>query len=369
MKHSPLHDRHVQRGAKFGAFGGWEMPLEYAATQPGGGGVLKEHHAVRSGVGVFDVSHLGKARVAGPGAAAHVDATLTNSLARIAPGRAQYTLCCDDPTGGIVDDLIAYFVGPDEMFLVPNAANNAEVVARLAAEAPPGVDVVDLHEEYAILAVQGPRSDDLLRSVDLPVGHRYMSFVQTSWKDATLTVCRTGYTGEHGYELVLPAEAAGVLWDALFDAGATYDAVACGLGARDTLRTEMGYPLHGQDISLDVTPVQARLGWAVGWKKPAFWGREVLLAERAARPARRLLGIAARGRGIPRPGMSVLDAGGEQVGTVTSGTFSPTLRSGVGLALLDAAVEVEAGVAVDVRGRSEPFVVQRPPFVDASPTS
>ncbi len=364
MTRSPLHDRHVARGAKFAAFGGWDMPLEYS-----GGGVLKEHQAVRSGVGVFDVSHLGKARVHGPGAAAYVDATLTNSLARIAPGQAQYTLCCDDATGGIVDDLIAYFVGPDEVFLVPNAANCAEVVRRLAEQAPTGVEVVDQHEAYAILAVQGPRSDDLLTSAGLPVGHAYMSFVEAPWKDAALTVCRTGYTGEHGYELVAPAESAAGLWDALFEAGEPYGLVPCGLGARDTLRTEMGYPLHGQDISLDVTPVQARLGWAVGWKKPAFWGRSTLVAERAAGPARRLLGLSAVGRGIPRPGMTVVDADGAPVGTVTSGTFSPTLRTGVGLALLAAGIGEGTQVAVDIRGRQEAFVVERPPFVSASPTA
>ena len=363
MTRSPLHDRHEARGAKFAEFGGWEMPLEYA-----GGGVLKEHEAVRTRVGVFDVSHLGKARVTGPGAAAYVDATLSNSFAKIAPGQAQYTLCCDDATGGIVDDLIAYYVSPDEVFLVPNAANCAEVVRRLVAEAPDGVDVAGLHEAYAILAVQGPRSDDLLSGVGLPVGHAYMSFVEAPWKESSLTVCRTGYTGEHGYELVVPADAAGTLWDALFEAGAAYDVVPCGLGARDTLRTEMGYPLHGQDISLDVTPVQARLGWAVGWKKPAFWGRSVLVAEREAGPARRLLGLTSTGRGIPRPGMTVVDAAGAPVGTVTSGTFSPSLRVGVGLALLDAGVGDGAEVAVDVRGRRQPFVVKRPPFVSASPT-
>ena len=363
MKRSPLHDRHLARGAKFAEFGGWEMPLEYA-----GGGVLKEHAAVRGAVGIFDVSHLGKARVSGPGAADYVDATLSNSLAKIGPGRAQYTLCCDDATGGIVDDLIAYHRGPEEIFLVPNAANTAEVARRLAARAPAGVEVVDLHEEYAILAVQGPRSDELLTGAGLPAGHGYMSFVDTDWRGVSVTICRTGYTGERGYELVVPSSAAGELWDTLFEAGAGFDVAACGLGARDTLRTEMGYPLHGQDISLDVTPVQARIGWAVGWKKPAFWGRTVLLAEREAGPARRLLGLEARGRGIPRPGMTVVDGAGTPVGTVTSGTFSPTRRVGVGLALLDAGVAEESEVAVDVRGRRELFVVVRPPFVKSSPT-
>jgi len=371
MMRSPLHARHQAMGAKFAEFGGWEMPLEYA-----GGGVVKEHQAVRERVGVFDVSHLGKARVAGPGAAAYVDATLTNALSKIGPGRAQYTLCCDEETGGIVDDLICYLVGQDEVFLVPNAANCAEVVRRLDAQAPAGVTVANLHQEYAILAVQGPRSAELLRTVGLPAGHAYMSFVEAAWPSTqqgpggtTLTVCRTGYTGEHGYELVIPAAAAGDVWDRLLEAGAAYGVLPCGLGARDTLRTEMGYPLHGQDISLDVTPVQARLGWAVGWQKPAFWGRAVLLAEREAGPARRLRGLEATGRGIPRPGMEVFDSSGDRLGHVTSGTFSPTRRVGIGLALLRTGVPDGAEVMVDIRGRRQPFVTRRPPFVDASPTS
>ncbi|REF34933.1 glycine cleavage system aminomethyltransferase GcvT [Thermasporomyces composti] len=363
MTRSPLHDRHVARGAKFAQFAGWEMPLEYA-----GAGVLKEHAAVRSAVGIFDVSHLGKARVSGPGAAAYVDATLTNALTKIEPGQAQYTLCCDDRTGGIVDDLIAYLRGPDEVFLVPNAANCAEVVRRLSVAAPAGVEVVNLHEDYAIIAVQGPRSGELLSDLSLPADHSYMSFVTVDWDGVPLTVCRTGYTGERGYEIVTPAEDAGRVWDALLEAGAAYGALPCGLGARDTLRTEMGYPLHGQDISLEVTPVEARLGWAVGWAKPRFWGRDVLVAQRESGPSRRLRGIVSQGRAIPRPGMTVRDVGGAPLGTVTSGTFSPTLRCGIGLALLDAGVGEGASVSVDVRGRQEAFVVRQPPFVSSSPT-
>jgi aminomethyltransferase len=356
-KHSPLHDRHVALGAKLAGFGGWDMPVEYAA------GVLKEHAAVRSGVGLFDVSHLGKATVAGPGAAAYVNATLSNDLGRIAPGRAQYTLCCDDATGGIVDDLIAYLHDDDRVFLIPNAANTAEVVRRLRDAAPDGVTVTDQHDAYAVLAVQGPRSDEVLARLGLPTGHDYMSFQVAQLAGVDVTVCRTGYTGERGYELVLPADSAGVVWDALMEAGAPEGILPCGLGARDTLRTEMGYPLHGQDISLDVTPSQARLGWAVGWSKPRFWGREVLLAERAAGPARVLRGIVAAGRGIPRPGMRVMLSAHVPVGEVTSGTFSPSLRKGVGLALVDAQVTDGAEVAVDVRGRREVFVLTKPPFV------
>jgi aminomethyltransferase len=359
LRTSPLHDRHVSLGAKFAGFGGWSMPLEYA-----GSGVIKEHTAVREAVGIFDVSHLGKGLVHGPGAAEHVNATLSNDLGRIAPGKAQYTLCCDDATGGIVDDLIVYLRGEDEVFLVPNAANTAEVLRRLADAAPDGVAVEDQHTSHAVLAVQGPRCDAVLDAVGLPTGHEYMSFVEADLDGSPVTVCRTGYTGERGYELVCGNDAAVALWDALTAAGQEHGLLACGLGARDTLRTEMGYPLHGQDISLDVTPVQARLGWAVGWSKERFWGKDVLTAEKAEGPARVLRGLVATGRGIPRPGMRVLLAADVPVGQVTSGTFSPTRRTGVGLALLASQVTDGAEVSVDVRGRREVFTVTRPPFVE-----
>ncbi|MGH3387176.1 MAG: glycine cleavage system aminomethyltransferase GcvT [Nocardioidaceae bacterium] len=358
LLHSPLHDRHQALGAKLAEFGGWSMPLEYA-----GGGVLKEHAAVRDGVGMFDVSHLGNARVTGPGAAAFVNACLSNDLGKIGPGKAQYTLCCDDATGGVVDDLIAYLYGEDDVFLIPNAANTAEVVRRLAAAAPDGVEVVNLHTDYAILAVQGSKSDEVLDAVGLPTGHEYMSFVDADLDGAGVVVCRTGYTGERGYEIVVPAADAGPVWDRLLAAGEPHGIRACGLGARDTLRTEMGYPLHGQDISLEISPVQARLGWAIGWKKETFWGAEPLRAEKEAGAARLLRGLRATGRGIPRAHMEVLGADGGVVGEVTSGTFSPTLRQGVALALLDRAVGDGDQVTIDVRGRSEAFDVVKPPFV------
>jgi aminomethyltransferase len=351
---SPIHDRHEALGAKFAPFGGWEMPLEYA-----GGGVLKEHTAVRTGAGVFDVSHLGKATVTGPGAADFVNACLTNDLGRIHPGKAQYTLCCDDATGGVVDDLIAYLNGPDDVFLVPNAANTAEVVRRLTAAAPPGVTVRDAHQAYAILAVQGPRSADVLQRLGLPTDHEYMSFTVTD----DLVVCRTGYTGEVGFELVIPWDDAVKTWDALVAAGVQ----PCGLGARDTLRTEMGYPLHGQDLSLDITPVQARTGWAVGWSKPAFWGRDALLAEKTAGPRRSLRGLELTGRGVPRGHMPVY-AGDTAVGETTSGTFSPTRKVGIALALIDTSAGLADGdeVEIDIRGRRTAARLVKPPFVQTS---
>jgi aminomethyltransferase len=356
---SPLHDRHEALGAKFAEFGGWLMPLEYS-------GVLKEHAAVRDGVGVFDVSHLGKALVRGPGAADFVNACLTNDLGRIHPGKAQYTLCCNDE-GGVIDDIIAYLRSDDEVFLIPNASNNTEVVARLAAAAPEGIDVVNQHRDFAVLAVQGTRSDEVLRALGLPVGHEYMSYATGSLAGSQFSVCRTGYTGERGYELVVPAEAAGEVWDELFRVGEEWGLTPAGLGARDTLRTEMGYALHGHELSPTISPVMAGVSWAVGWSKPEFWGKAALEAQREKADVEHIVGLKARGRGIPRPGMDVIDDDGLAVlGQVTSGTFSPTLRTGIGLALTDPIIRVGDTVLVDVRGRREAFDVVKPPFLQAS---
>jgi aminomethyltransferase len=329
---------------------------------------VKEHTAVRTSVGIFDVSHLGKLVVRGDGAVEFLNSCLTNDLGRIEKGQAQYTLCCDDASGGVVDDLIVYLKDDDHLLLVPNAANTAEVLRRLRAAAPDGITITDHHESHVVLAVQGTHSDEVLAAIGLPTGHDavpidYMSFTEAPFDNAEVVVCRTGYTGERGYELIAPNEVAVELWDALLAAGAEYDIAPCGLGARDTLRTEMGYPLHGQDISLEITPVQARLGWAIGWKKDAFWGKAVLEAERAAGPKVTLRGLVATGRGIPRPHMSVRLARDLPIGEITSGTFSPTRKLGVGLALINSQVEEGAEVSVDVRGREEIFVVTKPPFV------
>ncbi len=335
------------------------MPLEYA-----GGGVLKEHAAVRESVGVFDVSHLGKASVIGAGAAAFVNSCLTNDLAKIESGQAQYTLCCD-PSGGVVDDMIAYRYSDDHVFLIPNAANTAEVVRRLADAAPAGITVTNRHRDYAVIAVQGPRSAEVLTKLGLPTDHAYMSFVDAPFAGTEVIVCRSGYTGERGYELVVPVDAAGAVWDAVMSSG--FDVRAAGLGARDTLRTEMGYPLHGQDMSMDISPLQARSGWAIGWSKPEFWGRDALVAEKAAGPARTLWGLVATDRGIPRAHMIAL-RGDQPVGEITSGTFSPTRRIGIALALLDASAGLGEGdtIEVDVRGRRSTMTVTKPPFVTAS---
>ncbi|MBY0290646.1 MAG: glycine cleavage system aminomethyltransferase GcvT [Mycobacteriaceae bacterium] len=353
----PLEDRHRQLGANFAEFGGWLMPVSYAGT-------VTEHAATRTAVGLFDVSHLGKALVRGPGAAEYVNSAFTNDLRRIGPGKAQYTLCCTD-SGGVVDDLIAYYVSDDEIFLVPNAANTAAVVAALKDRAPAGLTITDEHRSYAVLAVQGPKSPEVLGALGLATDMDYMGYVDAEFRGVPVRVCRTGYTGEHGYELLPPWDRADVVFDALVDAVGSASGELAGLGARDTLRTEMGYPLHGHELSLDLSPLQARCGWAIGWKKDAFWGRDALLAEKEAGPRRLLRGLKAVGRGVLRPDLTVLD-GDRRIGVTTSGTFSPTLKVGIALALIDSDAEIADGhhVSVDVRGRALECEVLKPPFVE-----
>ena len=363
LRRTPLYDRHVALGAKTADFGGWDMPIEYA-------GVVAEHTAVRTDVGVFDVSHMGKVRIHGPGAAAFVNAVLANDLDRIGDGRAQYSMLLTSD-GGIVDDLIVYRWGDDEIFVIPNAANARTVVDLLRASAPAEVEVDDHHLDHGILAVQGPRSADVVAAVGLPTELDYMAMASAEFGGQPVIVCRTGYTGEHGYELVAPVAVLGDLWDSVVAAGAT----PAGLGARDTLRTEMGYPLHGQDIGPSISPVESGIGWAVGWAKPEFAGRDAASELRAQGPARRLRGLRSMDRGIPRCHMVVHrvapdgeDAlSGEVIGEVTSGTFSPTLKVGIGLALLASDVAVGDEVVVDVRGRASRFEVVAPPFVDSDP--
>jgi aminomethyltransferase len=360
LKKTPLFDRHVALGAKTADFGGWDMPIEYS-------GVVAEHTAVRTAVGVFDVSHMGKVPVYGPGAVEFLNSILANDLNRIPVGKAQYSMLCNE-SGGVIDDLIVYKWADDAVFIIPNASNAGTVIAALRAAAPEGITIEDQHLTHGIIAVQGPKSDDVMHALGFSYAHDYMSMEMARWNDAPVVVCRTGYTGEHGFELVAPNEVLVDLWDAAVAAAVAVGGLPAGLGARDTLRTEMGYPLHGQDISPTISPVTAGLGWAIGWDKPAFAGRDALLAEKSAGPARRLRGILANDRGIPRAHMNVhadsLD--GAVIGEVVSGTFSPTLKQGVGLALIDASVEIGDTVIVDVRGRASSFTVAKPPFVQPS---
>ncbi len=338
-------------------FGGWLMPIDYPAT-----GVLTEHASVREAVGIFDVSHLGKASVRGSGALDFLNSVLTNDLTRIVDGQAQYTLICNR-NGGVIDDLIAYRNSADDFFLVPNASNTADVVAYLQELAPSGIVVENLHTSYGVLAVQGPKSAQLLNSLGVSTDLDYMSFaaVKIAGRDAIL--CRTGYTGELGFELLPSWDDALAVWDCLAEAMVAFGGVVCGLGARDTLRTEMGYPLHGHELSLDITPVQASANWAIGWDKETFSGAEILREQKAAGAVTKLRGLLCLGKGIPRGGMDVKDKAGNVIGSVTSGTFSPTLKNGIALALIAPSVNIGDQLVVDVRGRDLDVEVVTIPFV------
>jgi aminomethyltransferase len=357
MKISPLNQKHLDLNAKMADFGGWMMPIEYP-----GAGVLAEHAAVRERVGIFDVSHLGKASVTGVGALEFLNLCLTNDLTKIHDGSAQYTLLCT-PEGGVVDDLIVYRNSQTDFFLVPNASNTTDVVAVLQKQAPAGITVANLHNDYAVLAVQGPLAPQVLTALGINTDIDYMAFSHVSIAGADVILCRTGYTGEVGYELLPHVRDAVAVWDALVEAIAPLDGLICGLGARDTLRTEMGYPLHGHELSLEISPVEASAGWAVGWKKESFTGSAVLRDQKNGSANRKSVAIKSLDRGIPRAGMNVKNSQGDVVGVITSGTFSPTLKHGIALALVSKEISVGDQLIVDVRGRDSQSEVVKLPFV------
>ena len=346
-------------GAKFAPFGGWQMPLEYT-----GSGVLAEHNATREAIGLFDVSHLGTATLIGENAAEQLNKVLTNDINRIKPGQAQYsTLLSED--GTVVDDLIVYLRSKDEVLIIPNASNATKVLEIIKSNISKDIEIKNLHQDIAIIAIQGPKSFELATDLGLPTDMQYMAFKDVSFMGQPITICRTGYTGEKGFELLIPAPAAINIWDEIISKGKKYGAKAVGLGARDTLRTEMGYPLHGQDISLNISPLEAGLSWAVNLEKSNFLGKDALLKEKANGIKRKLVGIKAVERAIPRSHMRVLDVDKKDIGEITSGTFSPTLKSGIALALVDSKIEINDKVFVDVRGNSLEFVVTKPPFVES----
>jgi len=377
-----LRERHVAAGARFAPFAGWEMPLQYA-------GIVAEHEAVRTAAGVFDVSHMGRFWVRGAGAAAAVRSVLTADVRALPPGRAQYALACT-PAGGIADDVFVYrlpaaAVSPatgagadgERWLIVHNAANRAVGAERLAAAAAGagavagGARVTDVTAETVMLALQGPRALAAAAAVLGPAVAALdrRAAVELPWAGGTATVCRTGYTGEDGVEVVAPPAAAGLLWDRWLAAGV----VPAGLGARDTLRLEAALPLHGADIGPGTTPDEAGLGWAVTLDDGAeFIGRDALRALRAHPPARRLCCIRLDARGVPRAGYPLyrVGAAGDRSGadeppvaTLTSGAFAPTLRAGIAMAYLPLP-DAEPGtpLVMDVRGRRLPATVVRRPF-------
>jgi aminomethyltransferase len=357
LRTSPLDAVHRRSEARMVPFGGWDMPLSYAS------GTLAEHAACRHEAVVFDVSHLGTVRVQGPGAKAALQATLTNDLDRIAPGRAQYTHLLDAGDASVLDDIIVWWVAEDRFDVMPNASNTDRVTGALLELGGAGrVTVEDVTDTRAILAVQGPQARARLAKVS-PAAAEVARFTvaPVEWDGVPLVVAGTGYTGEDGVELAVPAAFAEPLWSALMDAGV----VPAGLGARDTLRLEAGLPLHGHELGPGITPLQAGLGWVVAWDKGDFRGRGPLAAERERGIHRRLRGLSVEGRRPPRADQPVL-LDGEPVGAVTSGNFSPELGHGIALAFVPPTVAEGDRLQVDARGTRLDATVVRLPFVAPS---
>jgi aminomethyltransferase len=345
LRHSPLDAVHRALGAKLVPFGGWEMPLQYPT------GTLAEHRACRTGAVAFDVSHLGTVRVDGPDALDRLQVGLTNDLGKIAPGRAQYTHLLDENDASVLDDIIVWWVGDERFDVMPNASNTARVLDALG-----GTDVTATR---AVIAVQGPEARERLATVsaDAAAVGRFRVAAGVTVAGVECVVAGTGYTGEDGVELAVPADDAPTVWDAVVAAGVT----PAGLGARDTLRLEAALPLHGHELGPGITPLQAGLGWVVAWGKGDFRGRAPLAAERERGVHRSLRGFEVEGRRPPRAEQAVL-ADGEPVGEITSGNYSPTLERGIALGFVPPELAEGTKVAIDVRGTAVPARIVPTPF-------
>lgn len=328
LARTPLHPLHVAAGAKMVPFAGHEMPVQYS-------GLRKEHESVRTAVGLFDVSHMGELWFSGVGAKDFLQHQLAGDLDKAESGRALYT-CLLNEQGGIVEDLLVYGF-EDRFLLVVNAANRETAVRRFQAALPSDVSFEDASDRTALLALQGPASDAVMQAVGLDLRElKYYHHREASLCGVPVLIGATGYTGERGFELYVPADKAAMVWSILMEAGKPQGIVPCGLGARDTLRLEKGFCLHGNDIDADHTPVEAGLGWTVGWKTD-FIGKEAIVEQKAAGPETRLVAFRMKGRGIPRNGYAIVHENGDPIGTVTSGTQSPSLGEAIGLGYVPSA--------------------------------
>lgn len=362
LQRTPLHAAHVALGGQIVPFAGWEMPVQYA-----GGGLVAEHEACRTACGLFDVSHMGEILVEGPGALEEVNRLVSNDVSKLGDGDAMYALLCH-PHGGTVDDLYVYRLGPELFLLVVNASNIAKDFAHLQAHAQRPDRIHDRSGDFAQMAVQGPKASQILarvapgEAIGLPRNHIRVH----TFRGANALVATTGYTGEAGFELYVPPEIAGDLWQALLDAGSDDGLRAVGLGARDTLRLEMGYALYGHELDDETNAYEARVGWAVKLQKGPFVGSEALAAVKAAGPKRKLVGLRMVDRGIAREGTAILH-GGVEVGKVTSGTHSPTLKAAIALGYVPSELAAN-GTRLDVslRGSARAVEVVPYPFVKTS---
>jgi aminomethyltransferase len=356
-KKTPLYDEHVRLGAKMIPFGDWIMPVQYS-------GIIDEHQAVRKNVGVFDISHMGQLVATGPRAGTWLNEMLTNNVEKLEPGTGQYTFLLNE-RGGIIDDLIVYRTAPETFLLVVNASRSDEDFAWLQKHAGDNAKLENRSEDFGGLAIQGPRVVELLHALvgydaELPARNQIKDFAYDGIK---LTIARTGYTGEDGVEVFFPARDAAKIWNDILAKGKELGIRPCGLGARDTLRLEMCYPLNGSDLSPEHNPIEAGLGFFVDLTKPKFVGREVLADAKENGTSNRLIAFRMKSKGPPpRPHYSVWH-NGERVGEVTSGSLSPSLNEGIGMAYV-AAAQAKAGteIEIEIRDRKLPAVIEKKPL-------
>lgn len=364
LKRTPLRDFHAANGARLVDFAGWEMPVQYRS-------ILEEHKAVRKTAGLFDVSHMGEVDVTGPDAQRFLNYVVTNDVTKLFPGRILYTPMCY-PNGGVVDDLLVYMRAPEDYFLCINAGNIAKDVAWLHEQAKGfNVTVNDRSEDYALIAIQGPTATAIVQSLTGAKLDRvgYYHFVEGTVAGVQCIISRTGYTGEDGFELYHPAGDAVALAQAIVQAGATHGLEFTGLGARDSLRLEAGYPLYGHEITANISPLTAGLGWTVKLQKGAdFIGRDALLAEKTDGAANKVVFFKTGDRRIVRADTPVLGTDGSVVGKVLSGTLSPILNEAIGSALVTTA-SATGTLSVDIRGTLINLQLVKPPFVELKKTS
>lgn len=363
MKRTPLYDLHKSIGAKLIEFGGYEMPLQYE-------GIVAEHKAVRESVGLFDVSHMGEVEIKGENALPFLQKVTTNDVAQLYDGKAQYTSMLFEgdsryPDGGAVDDFIVSRISATHFFLVLNASNIEKDLDWLRRNAPPGVEIVNRSDELSLLAVQGRNAEATLQklsSVNL-ADIRYYHFAHGKLADVEMMISRTGYTGEDGFELCFPNEFAERVWNAILDAGKPFNVKPIGLGARDTLRLEMGYALYGRELDENTTPIEAGLGWIVKFAKGEFNGKAACLKAKES-PRKKLIGFVLKGKSIARPGFDIANATGETIGRVCSGTLSPSLEKPIGTGFVQPNYATVGGsVFVKIRGELCEAEIVKPPFL------
>jgi aminomethyltransferase len=361
QKRTPLYDEHVRRGAKIVPFAGWLMPVQYTS-------IVEEHQAVRNNVGIFDISHMGQLIVEGSDAREWLNTMLTNNIDKLEVGTGQYTFLLNE-RGGIIDDLIAYRIDDEKFLLVVNASRTDEDFAWLDQHRPKDVDLNNRSADFGGVAIQGPRVTELFHAlfsddVDLPPRNH---LVHLPFDGTTVSVARTGYTGEDGVEVFFRANDAVTFWNAALERGKAFGIKPCGLGARDTLRLEMCYPLNGSDLSPKRNPIEAGLGFFVDLAKSNFIGRDALLRTKESGPREKLVSFRMKEKGPPpRPHYTVFE-NGERIGEVTSGTLSPSLNWGVGMAYVSAShAKIGNKIDIEIRGQKFPATIEKKPLYKKS---